>query len=412
MQLAPAISPRHDSPARLHLELRSFFEFDRATGTDFRQFADIRVPVYENEFWTAKQRQGHSIQEVSYRACYKPQLPAFFIQRFCHPDDVVYDPFMGRGTTLIEAQLHGCRAIGNDVNPVCRVLAGPRLHVPTEHKIQDRVSSVKLGRSKLRNDLLVFFHAETLAEICGWRDYFHRRREEGTFDHTDAWIEMVACNRLTGHSMGFFSVYTLPPNQAVSVESQRRINEKRQQQPAYRDTKALILRKTNQLLRRPLPKNYNRGDAMLLCASADNTHEIPDESVKLVVTSPPFLDTVDYLQDNWLRMWFCQITAAKDEMWQLRSLEQWLAKMTCTFRELARVLRSDGVIAFEVGEIRNGVLLLENEVIKAAFAAGLVPECVMINSQNFTKTANCWGVANNQNGTNSNRIVVLRKSRG
>ena len=55
------------------------------------------------------------------------------------------------------------------------------------------------------------------------------------------------------------------------------------------------------------------------------------------------------------------------------------------------------------------VLLLENEVVRAAFEAGLIPECIMINSQNFTKTANCWGVSNNKKGTNSNRIVVLKK---
>jgi hypothetical protein len=43
---------------------------------------------------------------------------------------------------------------------------------------------------------------------------------------------MVAINRLTGHSPGFFSVYTLPPNQAVSVQSQRKINEKRGRRPS------------------------------------------------------------------------------------------------------------------------------------------------------------------------------------
>ena len=73
----------------------------------------MQIPTQVGEFWTSKQRAGHSLHEISYRACYKPQLPAFFIQRFCQTDDVVYDPFMGRGTTLIEAQLHGCRAYGN-----------------------------------------------------------------------------------------------------------------------------------------------------------------------------------------------------------------------------------------------------------------------------------------------------------
>jgi hypothetical protein len=33
----------------------------------------------------------------------------------------------------------------------------------------------------------------------------------------------------------------------------------------------------------------------------------------------------------------------------------------------------------------------------------------MIHAQEFTKTANCWGVANNAAGTNTNRIVVLRR---
>lgn len=58
------------------------------------------VPYFFNEFWTARQRQAHSIHEVSYRACFKPQLPDFFIERLTKVGDTVYDPFMGRGTML------------------------------------------------------------------------------------------------------------------------------------------------------------------------------------------------------------------------------------------------------------------------------------------------------------------------
>jgi hypothetical protein len=32
------------------------------------------------EFWTSKQRKANSLHEVSYRACFKPQLPAYFIK--------------------------------------------------------------------------------------------------------------------------------------------------------------------------------------------------------------------------------------------------------------------------------------------------------------------------------------------
>jgi len=33
----------------------------------------------------------------------------------------------------------------------------------------------------------------------------------------------------------------------------------------------------------------------------------------------------------------------------------------------------------------------------------------LVNSQQFTKTANCWGVTNNTRGTNTNRVVLLQK---
>ncbi len=366
----------------------------------------VYVPTETDEFWTAKQRAGHSIHEISYRACYKPQLPAYFIQKLSKPASVVYDPFMGRGTTLIEAQLHGQKAIGNDINPLSIVLTSPRLNPPNLVGIEERLTEIDLSYdAEIDPDLLVFFHEDTLREIYGWRTYFQQKQ----LDAVDAWLQMVACSRLTGHSSGFFSVFTLPPNLAASVKSQRKINEKRNQIPEYRNTTALIFRKSKQLLRNDIPDYYWRDDAILLTESADDTPQIVDESVDLVVTSPPFLDTVDYEQDNWLRMWFCDITIEAGKIWQLKSLDDWVVRMTDVFAELHRILKPSGRIAFEVGEVRNGEIFLENAVAKASLDAGFIPEKLMINTQDFTKTANCWGVANNSKGTNSNRIVILKK---
>src|SRR5258707_1654148 len=85
------------------------------------------IPVYEQEFWTSRQRQASSIHEVSYRACFKPQLPAYFIDRLSDEGDLVYDPFSGRGTTAVEAALHGRRVVANDINPLSAIFAQPRL---------------------------------------------------------------------------------------------------------------------------------------------------------------------------------------------------------------------------------------------------------------------------------------------
>src|SRR5262247_1507587 len=87
--------------------LAAFDAFGRVT----RQATIDGVPVFENEFWTARQRQAHPLHEISYRACFKPQLPRFFIEAFTQPGACIYDPFAGRGTSLIEAVLLGRRAI-------------------------------------------------------------------------------------------------------------------------------------------------------------------------------------------------------------------------------------------------------------------------------------------------------------
>src|SRR5262249_46094010 len=90
--------------------LDCFCEFGQSTrrlATQVRtiQGTTISLPTFVNEFWTARQRAANRLHEISYRACFKPHLPRFFIERLTREGDIVHDPFMGRGTTLVEAAL-------------------------------------------------------------------------------------------------------------------------------------------------------------------------------------------------------------------------------------------------------------------------------------------------------------------
>jgi hypothetical protein len=398
-------------------ELHGFHAFGTPTVAGEIDLADgsLPVPTFTNEFWTRGQREGHSLHELSYRACFKPSLPAFFVERLSRPGDRVLDPFMGRGTTPLEALLRDRVPCGNDVNPLSRMLIAPRLAPPEMAAVTARLDAVDLGwNGPLDEDLLVFFHPDTLRAILGLRGYLLARQAAGTLDAVDAWIRMVAVNRLTGHSPGFFSVYTLPPNQAVSVQSQRRINAKRAQVPPPRDVKAIVAKKSRQLLQDVAPLHRRRAaalaaEAVLCTGPAARMPELADASVQLVVTSPPFLDVVQYAADNWLRCWFCGIDPAAVPITMARTVPAWQQAMTDVFVELHRIVRPGGFVAFEVGEVRGGKVRLEHTVVPAARTAGFVAELVMLHVQEFTKTANCWGIDNNKVGTNTNRIVLLRR---
>lgn len=397
--------PADSSPRSFGDVVRDF----RGCGQATVESREGPIPYLINEFWTSSQRQAHSIHEVSYRACFKPQLPGFFIDRLTKPGDAVYDPFMGRGTTPVQAALTGRQPIGNDVNPLSVLLTRPRLAPPSINDVACRLDEVGWNGKELEDpELLAFYSPKTLQHIASLRRWLIDRAPlAATPDPVDDWIRMVAINRLSGHSPGFFSVYTLPPNQAVSAQSQRKINERRGQIPPDRDVKKLILRKSRSLLSDgsvpPHPP------ALLNTGSAHATSTIDTASVQLVVTSPPFLDIVQYAEDNWLRSWFAGIDAASVCIAHHRTQVAWQEMVRETLVELGRVVKPGGHVAFEVGEVRNRKVLLERLVWDAAEGLPFDRLFVMVNQQEFTKTAACWGVKNNTKGTNTNRIIVLQR---
>lgn len=385
---------------------------DTPTRVEFFEYKGEQFPVFINEFWTSKQRQANPLHEISYRACFKPQLPRFFIEKFTKMGDTVYDPFNGRGTTIIEAALMGRNVVANDINPLSLILTVPRILLPTLLEVEQRLTEISFEKKQKADiDLSMFYHPETESEIVSLRNYLKGLKKP---DHVDNWIRMVATNRLTGHSNGFFSVYTLPPNQAVSAQRQRKINQARNQTPEYRNVKQLIMRKSKQLLKK-VSADTRKTLGKVYCQTnntdASQTHAIKSNSVSLTVTSPPFLNVVQYAADNWLRCWFnnIDVKAVEKKITMSKTVEEWAAKMQLVFNELFRITKKGGMVAFEVGEVNKGKVQLEKTVLALGLNAGFSCDGILINEQVFTKTSNIWGISNNRSGTNSNRIVVFRK---
>jgi hypothetical protein len=310
----------------------------------------------------------------------------------------------------------GRRPSGNDINPISVLLTRPRLRPPSLGDVARRLSDVPWRSGEVeREDLLAFYHPSTLSRLNALRAWLLSRCpvDDPVPDPIDDWIRMVALNRLTGHSPGFFSGRTMPPNQAVSVAAQIKMNAKGGVEPPPRDVIAVILKKSKSLLSDGVPPPPPGGAGtvpMLSVGSATRMPTIPDGSVALTVTSPPFLDVVQYAHDNWLRGWFAGLDIASVAMAMHRTPDAWASMVTDVLVEQARIVRPGGHVAFEVGEVRGGKVLLEKLVWQAADGLPFERVAVLVNQQAFTKTANCWGVTNNLSGTNTNRIVLLRRT--
>ena len=78
----------------------------------------------------------------SYMAMFPPSVPHYFIDRYSTKDDVVLDPFSGRGTTVLEACSMNRFGIGNDKNPLAYILTKAKSNVPHKGRIISRIKKI------------------------------------------------------------------------------------------------------------------------------------------------------------------------------------------------------------------------------------------------------------------------------
>jgi hypothetical protein len=223
--------------------------------------------------------------------------------------DWVFDPFSGRGTTVFESLLNGRPAAGTDVNPVAACVAGAKANPPTLRNVLNRLdwleSRFRLVCTVAEADALpdffrLCFHERTLRELL-----FLRGELKWKTSKIDRFIAAVALGCLHGESHK-------TPN-CLSNRMPRTISTKPEYSVRWWSERGLTApeRKTFEVLKvmarfrlqEALPEIV--GEVKLRDArQAGDAFPGLHEKVSLVVTSPPYLDTTDYIEDQWLRLWF------------------------------------------------------------------------------------------------------------
>ncbi len=396
-------------------------------------------PLVE-ELWTNKQRQMNSIHyTISYRGSFKPELPHHFISNYLEVPSkkdlilliennqiekipVVFDPFTGRGTTTIQANVLGAIGWGNDINPMGKHILKALTNPPILEEVEKRLDDIPFMKKRFdlnskevkQLGLKAFYHKNTLQQILNLKDYMLK----DNLDHVDRFIEIIAMSRLHGHSQGFFSAYSFPQI-SVNHESQKKINKK-YGSPISKDIKSRIYKKAKESL-----SGYEKLDSLLLVNQFNKITDFdikslpkkdyPNNSVDMIITSPPFLAQVDYLTDNWLECWFLSINQDefKKNLIQTQSLETWKDFMLESLKQMYRVIKPESFCIIEAGDVSNGKgkpkVYLDDILVTLGEEVGFQVVKRVIHQQNFTKLSNCFNIENNKKGVNTQRIVLFSK---
>ena len=80
-----------------------------------------------DSLWLLDSRDSSGVHQADYHGNFIPQIPNQLLHRFTRAGDVVIDPFLGSGTTAIEADRLGRRCIGVELSAPVAALAWRRV---------------------------------------------------------------------------------------------------------------------------------------------------------------------------------------------------------------------------------------------------------------------------------------------
>ena len=218
-----------------------------------------------------------------YREGFSKDLVEFFLDRF-NPHFLL-DPFVGSGTTVLVAKERGIPSIGLDVLPVALLASRAKTYDYDKERVKGLIREameIKPGRSecRVRDGFLRKVLERDLETACWYREWIEEVEDYKVRD-----LLLLALMNAVGRSAGI---------------------EKRGAGLRYRGGRTVpIIRSFRRELRRILEdlpyQPSGRAETRIVEADA-RAMPLEDESVEVIITSPPYLNRVNYLESYRLEM--------------------------------------------------------------------------------------------------------------
>lgn len=282
----------------------------------------------------------------------KTSIAGALVSAYSRRGDTVLEPFSGSGAVALEAISQGRNVIANDVSPYAAVLTRAKLFPPASEReaVRRALRYVRTAkrvarRRRFRTDapswVRQFFHRRTLAETHALTQILQRRRE---------WFLLACVLGILHHQRpGFLShpsSHLVPYLRLKKFPRQRFPNLYK-----YRDLEPRLLAKIRRAYRRKatIPEEISRE-----FTSEDIRDLNVRRQVDLLLTSPPYMNALDYGRDNRLRLWFLGIENYRElDRRNCRTPEEFAKLIQCLAGIASECLSPSGKVVLVIGEVRR-----------------------------------------------------------
>ncbi|MDD5242033.1 MAG: DNA methyltransferase [Sulfuricella sp.] len=282
----------------------------------------------------------------------KSSIAHDLILNYSPPRGLVADVFAGSGTVLLEAVRLGRRAFGVDSSPYAALLSRAKLSAPNtldealiraKRRLEAAASRPSPDRRKIPSWVRNFFHPDTLGEVIN----FAKECQEQDDDF------LLACMLGILHHQrpGFLSH---PSSHLTPYLRDKKFP--RDEFPQLYQYRALAPR-----LVAKVERTYKRKD-FIVSSENHSFIEGATESISFpsgidcLITSPPYMNALDYGRDNRLRLWFIdKAKAALIDNAQSQQRDGFQTLMAILARQAAINLVPNGYCIVIVGDqIKRG----------------------------------------------------------
>lgn len=362
--------------------------------------------TYVDESWDFRYENTKTLTHCfhSYPAVMIPCVAERLISEYGKHASLLFDPYCGSGTSLVEANMKNIAAIGTDLNPLARLIAraktaniNPQVLDLYLKDFADYIFSVAFGMQSVNavippvKNMDYWFSCSVQEQLAIIKHFIMRIEDEAVADFFKvAFSETVRESSWT-------------KNSEFKLLRMSAIQRERFRQDVFSMVQCKLAR-NRRGLKEMLEGNQQRAKSVIMdFNTVEGSHAIPRNSVDIVVTSPPYGDsrtTVAYgqfsrLSNEWLdiedasqldnRMLGGRVSKetqpvgftllddvivqiAQQDAKRAREVAAFYADYSCSIRNVAKTLKKGGYACYVVGNRKvKGMVLPTDETTRFFF---------------------------------------------